>query len=613
MATTVKSVDLDFDNIKNRLKEYFQAQSEFQDYDFEASGLSNILDVLAYNTHINALTANFAVNEAFLSSAQLRSSVVSHAETLGYDIRSRTSSKAIVNLSLNLAGVLGRPAAISLPSGKTFTSSINGTTYTFRTLETYVARDDGTGLYTFKNADGDTNINIYEGVERTKTFFAGQKDERQIYVIPDETIDKSTASVAIYDTSSSSNFTSYFPLTSAVQIDANSTYFTIREAPNGNYELNFGDGTSFGKSPDPGNKIVVTYLSSSGPDANDGTVFIASSDVNVDGIDYPLSVTTVSQSAGGAEKQSIESIRQLAPIAYASQQRLVTSLDYKATILSNYTQVKDVSVWSGDEHDQINYGKVYISLNFQPNLTDETKTAVKNSIVNDFADRLSVMSIDVLFEDPKETFVEVDVNFDFDPALTGQTIASTEDQVFRYLSTYFSDNLELFARPFRKSNLATEIDALNAGILSTRMDVKVQQRFTPTLGSLNTLKLVYPSKLRYPDPVINIISSTVFEINGKLAQIINKLNETKLQVVDLEGNVIVDNVGSYDTQAGTVDIIGFAPDIVLGGVRYIKMSAVPEIENTIQPLRNYILKLDKAKSSATAQIDRQTTSLKVTI
>ena len=150
MATNITTTQLDFNNIKTSLKTFLAAKPEFKDYNFEGSGLSNILDVLAYNTHYNGLLANFALNESFLNTAQLRSSIVSHAQTLGYAPRSATSAAAILNISVNLAGVAGRPATITLSEGRTFTSSIAGTTYTFRTLKDHFATDDGTGNYVFK-------------------------------------------------------------------------------------------------------------------------------------------------------------------------------------------------------------------------------------------------------------------------------------------------------------------------------------------------------------------------------------------------------------------------------------------------------------------------------
>jgi len=362
MATTVQNTKLDFDNIKNSLKTYFAQQPEFEDYNFEASGLSNILDVLAYNTHYNALTANFALNEAFLSTAQLRSSVVSHAATLGYVPRSRTSSRAEVNLSLNLSGVAGRPGSVVIGAGTTFTADAGDTTYTFRTIEDYTATDDGDGFYQFLNANGESTIQIFEGSEKTKTFYVGEVGERQLYVIQDEAIDTTTAAVYVYDTPSSSNFVTYTPITNAVSVNSLSRYYQISEAPNGFYELNFGDGISFGKSPEAGNKIEVVYLSCVGAAANNASLFSPTNTVSVAGSNYALNVTTIANSGVGGARQSIESVRQNAPIAFAAQQRLVTAEDYRAVIQRNYATVTDAIAWGGEDNVPANFGKVYVSL-----------------------------------------------------------------------------------------------------------------------------------------------------------------------------------------------------------------------------------------------------------
>jgi len=611
MATTIKSSDLDFQNIKNNLKNYFKSRQEFADYDFEASGLNNILDVLAYNTHINGLTANFAINEAFLPTAQLRSSVVSHAESLGYQVRSRTTAKAILNLSVNLSGVAGRPARIQLPSGWTFSSTIDGKTYTFRTLESYFASDNGAGNYEFKTSGGSDEIPVYEGIERTKTFLTGEKDERQIFVIPDDTIDTFTAEVLVYDTASSSNFTTYIPVRNAVTIDKDTTAYTIRETPNGFYELNFGDGISFGKKPDPGNKVVVTYLSTAGPTANAGDTFTSNSDLTVNGIDYAVTVVTDTESTGGANKQTIESVRQLAPIAYASQKRLVTSLDYKATILSNFTDVSDCNVWSGDQNVPIDYGAVYVALNFPTGTSAAVKKNVQDNIVNNFTDNLSVVSITTKFVDPTDVFIELNAQFDFDPALTGLTVATTESSIYKFLQTYFTTNLNTFNKVFRRSNLLTEIDAISTAILSSKVDVKAQLRFTPIVGTIETHTLSFPMKIRGADDETHVVTSSVFQYDGAVASIKNKLGSTKLEIIDVDGNLLLDNVGEYDPAKGEVKIIGFTPEGLIGANTYIKVSVVPDNPSVIKPLRNYILRLDETASSATAIVDRQTTALKV--
>ena len=197
MATNITSTQLDFDSIKNKLKTFFAQQSEFADYDFEAAGLSNLLDVMAYNTHFNGLIANFALNESFLTTAQLRSSVLSHAESLGYTPRSRTSATAFLNLQItNTNG--GRSGTATLPTGTQFTSTVDGVSYTFQTLVPHTATDDGNGVYKFQTDAGSLNIPVVEGVSTTKTFYVAESSERQIHIIPDVNADTSTLDVKVF-------------------------------------------------------------------------------------------------------------------------------------------------------------------------------------------------------------------------------------------------------------------------------------------------------------------------------------------------------------------------------------------------------------------------------
>ena len=251
MATTINSTSLDFDAIKNNLKTFLANKEEFSDYNFEASGLSNILDVLAYNTHFNGLTANFALNESFLGTAQLRSSIVSLAEGIGYIPDSKTSAKCVVKLSVSLAGVSGRPSIIQLPSGTKFTSVVDDTTFTFQTQENLTAEENesGNGFYEFKTGDGSNLISLTEGQARTKTFLITQQSENAVYIIPDVNMDTSTAVVRVYDTPSSTSFSTFTNIINATTINALSTLYILKEAPNGNFELSFGNGTTLGKAP----------------------------------------------------------------------------------------------------------------------------------------------------------------------------------------------------------------------------------------------------------------------------------------------------------------------------------------------------------------------------
>jgi len=601
--TVIRSSQLDFDQIKSSLKTYFAQQSEFSDYDFEASGLSNILDVLAYNTHINGLIANYALNESFLSTAQLRSSVVSLAEAVGYTPRSKTAAVAYVNLFITNTSS-GRSSSVTLPAYTTFSASVDGVAYTFQTLQPYVAVDNGSGLYQFQTTDGSINIAIYQGSLTTKTFYVGEVGERQIYVVPDVNADTATFDVKVYDTTTGTSFTTYTPLASAITITSTSTYYDVSESPNGFYEINFGDGQSTGLAPVAGNKIVLQYISTAGADANTASSFNATSTVSMDGESYDLNVTTATAAVGGADKESIESIRQNAPINFASQQRLVTALDYEGQIRANYSTVEDVSAWGGADNIPLDYGKVFVSLKFADGVDSDAKVQVQNSIVNNLTNNLSVMSIDTEFVDPEITYIGCTVSFNYNPNLSSTPVNIVEANVLSTVNQYFEDNLNVFGGIFRRSNILSLIDDLSPAILNSRMDVTVQRRFTPTLNVSKAYTLSFPNELQTPTVANVTITSSTFNYQGQICTIRNDfLNASnKLQVLTTEGDIIVDNIGSYNPSNGTISLIGFNPSSLTSGTE-LKVFAVPANSSTIRPLRNYILSIDQGISSARGLID----------
>lgn len=608
MATTIKSTDLDFDTVKTRLKDYLKSKAEFSDYNFEASGLSNVLDVLAYNTHFNGLTANFALNESFLNTAQLRSSIVSHAEALGYTPRSYTSSKANLNISITISDS-NRPTTITLPRGTSFTSTVAGVSYTFRTLESYSATDDGSGFYEFKTETDSDSIPVYEGIEKTKTFFVGETDETQIYVIPDVTLDTESLLVKVYETSGSSSFTTYTSLKKAIRITSSSKHYQIKEVPNGYYEVLFGDGITTGIAPEAGNKIVITYLSTVGPTANGASVFVPTGDLDVEGTDYPITAVTQAVSSAGAYKEGIESIRQTAPIYFSSQQRLVTAEDYKAQILANYSAyIEDVISWGGNDNVPVEYGKVFVGLKFKDNISSIVQAEVKDRIVNELTNNLAVMSIDTEFTEATVSYLELQTFFNFDPDLTNATPRATENSVFSTIQTYFNNNLKKFGKVFRRSSILSIIDDLDEAILNSRMNIKVQQRFTPITGQALTYTINFPMAIANPSNIDRIVTTGRFEFNGKTCFIRNKLNSKKLELVNIDGDVELDNIGEYDTGTGKVLLQGFNPVTIEGG-SILKVSVTPTNQSTIRPLRNYIIDLDTELSFAQSQIDYQNTQL----
>lgn len=606
----IQPTDLDFNDIKSRLKEYLRQQTEFSDYDFETSGLSNILDVLAYNTHINGLIANFALNESFLNTAQLRSSVVSHANILGYYPRSRTSARAVVNLSVTISSP-SRPFTISLPAYTKFSAEIDDVTYVFQTWEQYTATDDGAGTYNFVNATGSTNIEVIEGTLRTKTFLVGDISEEQVYVIPDDTIDTSTIKVNVFESATSDEFSTYTNLTETIRIDSTSKIYQVKEAPNGFYEVIFGDGSVLGQSPVAGNKIVITYISTSAEDGNHASIFSSLEDLDVEGTDYSINVATVTASAGGNAKETIASIKKNASIAFASQQRMITAEDYRAQILANYSSyVTDVAAWGGQDNVPPVYGRVYVGLKFVDGLTTSQQQSIKDSIVTNLTNNLAIMSIDTVFSDPETLYLELNTFFDFDPNLTNITAAAAEVNVQNTINNYFENNLNTFDAVFRRSKLLTVVDNTSPAILDSRMTVKAQLRITPVIGSLTNYYVAFPMEIAEPDDVNHTVESSRFTYNGQACVIRNTLNSNTLHIENLSsGNIVLDNIGSYASATGIVQLISFNPDSIVG--EQLKLTVLPANQATIRPLRNYIINVDTTTSFSRATIDYQNTKASI--
>ena len=658
MVTTINSTALDFNNIKSSLKTYLAGKSEFTDYDFESSGLSNILDVLAYNTHFNALMANFALNESYLSTAQLRSSVVSLSEGIGYIPTSVTAAAAVLDVSFTNTNN-SRPSTVELPAFTKFTSTINDEVFVFQTLEEYSAQDDGTGFYQFKDTNGSKEIKVKEGSRKSKNFLVGEYEENPVYIIPDTEIDTTTTVITVFETAIGGVGSVYTNINDAVNITSQSTIYLLKESPNGFFELSFGDGETFGVAPAAGSRINVSYLSTKGKSANGGNIFHAQPstlDITLQSggtEQVTLDVTTTQRSIGGDNKESIESIRLKAPFQYASQNRMVTAEDYSALILRKYSAlIKDIIAWGGEDNLDPEFGAVYVSIDFEDDITELTQSNTKIAIL-DLAEQLAVISFKLRFSDPVTTFIEIRNFFQFNPKLTTLTLNSIQAQVSDAVENYFENNTGKFHQSFRRSNMLTKLDEVSAAVLSSRAEIRMQQRFNPvrptlisTISNLanniiddevlnNVISLVNDNQydqaasvlisldtvtssysvvrtallnvsrdnnivLRFPVPIANpddenlIITSSNFIYLGKVCQIKNILSSNILQIVSLDdGSIMLNNVGEYHAENATVTLLNFVPESLLSGETQIKISAMPANQASIAPTRNNILELDK--------------------
>ena len=597
MATTIKSTELDFNTIKNNLKTFLAQSDEFADYNFEASGLSSLLDVMAYNTHYNSLLANFALNESFLPTAQLRSSLVSLAGGLGYTVGSKNASCASINLYV--VNPLF-PSSMTLPAGFKLTTSVNNKSYTFKTRQTLTATNNGANQYFFQLGEN-RNVAIHEGTQKRNIFIAGPAKENESYVLPTQNLDLNTVQVRVYTDVSTTFYDVYNNLNDTVNIDKNSKIFVIKETPNGDYELTFGNGAKLGQFPDAGNKIEVIYDQVAGAEANGARTFQAVDAVfDGNGESLPVVITTVKSATAGSEKEEIASIRKNAPYLYAAQNRMVTAKDYASLILRSYGNViTDIKSWGGEDSVPANYGSVYVSIVF--NTQDTTiQDATKTGVI-DLAKNLSVASFDVNFTDPLTTFLQVNSVFQWNPTLTSSSQTAIETLVTQTVENYFNDQLGGFDKSFRRSNLLTLIDDADPSILSSRAEITMQYRFIPTVGQ-STYSLIYPASIAAPDDTNYIVRSDIFTIDSRNCFLRNRLNSNVIEVIDAsQGTTFIDNIGEYDETTGVISLSGWSGTLATA-TPYLKITARPANQATINAQRNNVLAFDTSASNASSVI-----------
>lgn len=641
MTTIIKSTELDFQNIKESLKTYLKGTGEFNDYDFEGSGISNVLDVLAYNTHYNALQTNFALNESFLVTAQLRPSVVSLAESLGYVPDSKKSAEASVDFSINADGItqLVNDNYILQPGELVCKGERDGIDYTFSNRVALKATRASGNIFTFfPLSTPDEPIILHEGEERKLQFIVGSTTDA-VYVIPDKDIDIATAIVKVFENQGSAvsvggEFSLFTNLLDASTVSSVSRLYVLRESPNAYYELSFGNGTSLGVSPNVANVIEVDYLRTNGAAANRVSTLSVTSTITLKGTDdgnididpnrITLSVSVGGGAAGGAEKEDIESIRKNAPFQFAAQNRMVTSDDYSSLILKKYSSfINDIQSWGGEDNPEPDYGTVFTSIVWKDGLNPTTITNTRQGILN-LADQFQIASFSLTFTDPVVTYVSTQIFFQFNPALTGLSQATIRASVDQSVEDYFLENTGKFSQTFRQSNLLTDVDATDPAVLSSRATVTLSMRIIPQFATTRNYVITFPSPIRDPELTDGVtVYTSFFTFENQRVQIRNKINQkvqitavgvtpieynvqptTALELVNENGNVVggYDNIGSYNEATGTVTINSLTVQDIPGDKNFLKVFAVPANQSVINSTRNKVLQYDADESFTQAII-----------
>ena len=588
-------VNLDFADIKQSIRDYLRANTNFTDYDFEGSNLSIIIDALAYNTYITAYNTNMAANECFLDSATLRENVVALARNIGYVPRSRRSARARV--SFNVSG-LTETSTLTLNSGLVCNGVGRNSNFIFSIPESITVPVNN-GFAEFNN------IEIYEGTFVAQSFTVQSSLSNQKFILDNSFIDTSTIKVRVRSSESSTSSVTYKQIDNIIGITSTSNSYLLQEIEDERYELIFGDNV-VGKKLENNNFIIATYITSAGREGNDASEFSFVGNITnqdggaIDATDVSL-VETVEKSRDGDEIESISSIKYYAPRIYSSQYRAVTSSDYESVLGYIYPNVESVTAFGGEEMSPPRFGKVFISVKPRNGdfLSDETKRELIQKLKS-----YAVAGIVPEFLDLKYLYVELQVNAYYNPSLNDQP-ESLKTGVSNALTQYSrSIDINKFGGRFKYSKAISLIDSVDSAITSNITLVTIRRNLKAVLGRFAQYEICYGNHIHSQESAYNVVS-TGFTIEGVTGtvymadEVVDRETGRMFFFTYTEGgtpNIVKKNAGTVKYLIGEVliDTVNITSTVIANDV--IEIQAIPH-SNDVVGLRDLYIKFDMTNTT----------------
>jgi len=599
--------EFDFDDVKANLKTFLKAQTDFKDYDFEGSGINILLDTLAYNTHYLGFNMNMLANEMFMDSSSLRSSIVSHAKTLGYEVDSARAPFAEVNVVLNNSS----KSTATMTAGTKFNTSVDNVDYQFVNVNDVTANSTGTEIPF-------NNLKIYEGTYVTVRYTVDSSDVNQRFILTDKRSDTTTLTVKVQTSSSDSTTATYTKTSDISTLTSSSEVYFLQEVEAQKFEVYFGDGV-LSKALSDGNIVILQYVVTNKSESNGASVFTSSGAIDTV---TDITVTTVNRASGGTEGETLNSIKLNAPLDYAAQGRCVTSEDYKLFAKKLFPQTQAVMVFGGESGSfdpslgvigTASYGRVYISI--KSTTGNNLTLAQKTQLVGDFQ-KYNVASITPVIIDPEITYIILNVSFKYNSSKTTKEKSTLVSNVITTITDFNDSSLKSFNNVFRHSQLSSLIDDTDTSILNNITNVTLSKKITPTLNTAAGHNVYFNNVLYNPHSEHNKLAGGITTSSGFFVS--GDTENEQFFDDNGDGNIrryyLVGAVRTYtDETAGTIDYS--TGDIKINSLNIISISDVDDVTSTtiritgipdskdIVPVRNQILEIDMTNTTVTGEID----------
>lgn len=578
-----------YKDIRTSLIEYYSKQDEFKDFNWTAPAISTLIDAQAYLAYYLNTYANFALNESFLDTAIKRSSVVSKARNIGYFPAQYTASTCTLQLTYTGSADLSNH---TIPAGAVFSAKTEDTIYYFRTYKPALIQKTAAGRYW-------AQVLVREGIEVTNTW-TQNSDLSTRFILSDPRVDTSTITVRVYDSTSDSIGTLYTRFTDILQFGPNATGYTIEENTDGNIELIFGDGV-LSKLITAGQIVTCSFLVCSGAAANNISTFqlVSFPDTSL-GAPYWEITSVAAPSSGGADRETIESIKLNAPRFFQRQGRNVTADDYKADLLNEYSSlIEGISVWGGENNNPPAYGNVMVAI--KPDNALSLSSLQKENICK-YLENSSVVGITVNVVDPIVLYVNMDLSVTYNKLYLKMQTDTFIDTIKATVKSYFNDSISSFNCVFKYSKFLSSLFAISDTISDIDVSLKLSQWFEPSVGLKTTYNIDFQNAI---EPG-SVIIGPFYDFS---------ISSDSIYMTDLNSNGIlyqktitdVTEVGSVDYTTGVITIDGYAFGTQVG--EQVQATCVPA-NNNMKVTRNYVFTIETLDVELTQEESVYTSNIK---
>ena len=541
---------LEYDDIRSKFVDFLKADNVYKDFNFDASGISAQMNIMAYHAHMMGFFVKMLLDESFVDSAHTLKAQRSHAKKTGYVPKGRRSARADLKLVIEMTDA-DAPVndIILIPAGSSFSGANNTQDKrVFHVLDDVTCTDSSTfgSVVTYTSPE----ITAYEGTRQSWKFRVDSSVVGQNFVIKDANCDVDSIRIRVKADASSTTSDTFLPAKYLTDIDPTSKVFYVTTNEDGFFQVFFGEDV-YGVQPATGNVVEATYIATNGETGNGAKVFTFNPPSAVGQPPYHVGnfsdfeIELINAASGGMEPETVDSMRFTIPNHYRRQNRVVTESDYYGILMEEFRNIDSLNVWGGERAKERNYGKVFCSIKPKNSLalTGSAKREISDKIVSTFG----VVGTEVVFVDPQYIDAEVTVTVKISKNRTDLTSSDVESVVTKRIWSYADTTLnkfQVFLSDVAMLNAAQDEDTYIASLYSTKTLKKETKVVYGTTGATET---EFSNPLRAAT-----IKSSAFMYGGVSVYISDTLGSLYIRKTVGDALVTGESIGTVDYDTGEI-------------------------------------------------------------